>query len=132
MDIKDLTNRISPLPKSTKTGKSKSNVQQTQGSSFTRILEEISKQKDGIQFSGHAIQRLEDRSINLNKQDVNRLQNAVNLAQKKGSKESLILDGNRAYVVNVSKRTVITALDMMEMRNRVFTNIDSTVFTENE
>jgi flagellar operon protein len=131
MDIRHLTNRIDPLSTSSDKEKVKKPSQQN-GDDFARILEKISNQGKSIQFSGHAIKRLEDRSIQLNEKDVNRLQNAVNLADQKGSKESLILDGDRAYVVNIPNRTVITALDMMEMRNRVFTNIDSTVFTENK
>jgi len=132
MDIKDIKNRISPLSAPSSKGRDNTQVQQGTGESFARILQELSQQKNGLQFSGHAIKRLEDRSINLNKKDVTRINNAVNLAHQKGSKESLILDGNHAYVVNIPNRTVITALDMMEMRNRVFTNIDSTVFTKIE
>ena len=45
----------------------------------------------------------------------------------KGSKESLILLRDLALVVSVNNRTVITAIDKARQKERVFTNIDSTV-----
>ena len=61
-----------------------------------------------------------------------RLQEAVSRAEQKGSRDSLILDGDQAFLVNIPNKTVVTAVDMMELRDRVFTNIDSTVLTKHK
>ena len=132
MNIQHLTGRINPGNIPQKNNQVSAADQNSDSDSFAKILQEISGQQNGLQFSGHAIKRLEERSISMDEAGVRRLESAVNLAEKKGSKDSLILDGDRAYVVNVPNRTVVTALDMMELRERVFTNIDSTVFTSVE
>ena len=44
---------------------------------------------------------------------------------KKGGKESLIMQGDTAFVVSVANRTVITAMDRKNMAGSVITNIDS-------
>jgi flagellar operon protein len=132
MDIRHLTGRTHPVDPA---GKTQHGPQQAplspQGESFAEILDKVSKgsESKGIQFSGHALKRLEDRNIALNEQDVLRIQDAVDRAASKGSQDSLILDGDNAFVVNIPNRTVITAVDQMEMRDRVFTQIDSTVLT---
>ncbi|HKI45653.1 MAG TPA: TIGR02530 family flagellar biosynthesis protein [Balneolales bacterium] len=130
MDIRHLTGRVSPVAPSP--------VQQQKptsantGESFAGILSRVSGDKNQLQFSGHALKRLEERNIQLNESDLSRLQEAVDRAAGKGSKESLIMDGNNAFVVNVPNRTVITAVDQLDMRERVFTQIDSAVFTNKQ
>ena len=49
------------------------------------------------------------------------------VARAKGARSSLILTEAGAFVVSVSNRTVITAMDPAQMRERVVTNIDSAV-----
>ncbi len=81
----------------------------------------------GVKFSAHATQRLRDRNITLSSTDQARLSKAVDEAEAKGGRESLILMDHLALVVNVPNRTVITALPQDEVQNAVFTNIDSAV-----
>ena len=50
-------------------------------------------------------------------------------ARAKGGKETLILLDNVALVVSVANRTVITAMDGDNLRDNVFTQIDSAVIT---
>ncbi|MCK8823547.1 TIGR02530 family flagellar biosynthesis protein [Fuchsiella alkaliacetigena] len=95
--------------------------------SFNEVLQEKLKQKSGIKFSGHAKQRLNSRNIDLTPQDLNKLEQAVDKAEDKGAKESLILVNEVAYVVSVENKTVITAMDDQNMKENVFTNIDSAV-----
>lgn len=95
------------------------------GPSFREVL----KRAGDLEFSKHAIKRLEDRSISLDSSDMDRLLEAVNRAASKGSRDSLVLDGENAFLVNIPNQTVVTAVDMMELREKVFTNIDSTVLT---
>jgi len=51
----------------------------------------------------------------------------VGRAASKGSRDSLVLVDGTAFVVSVSNRTVITAVGSEQMKDNVFTNIDSAV-----
>lgn len=133
MDIRHLTGRMNPIePIQSPQQRNPAQQPLTQtGENFAQILERV--QQGGVrqlQFSGHALKRLEDRNITLGEQDLARIGEAVNRAAEKGSRETLILDGQNAFVVNIPNRTVITAVDQMELRDRVFTQIDSAVLTK--
>jgi flagellar operon protein len=80
-----------------------------------------------VQFSGHAMQRVERRGIDLGPQTLARLQQGVDRAAQKGARDSVVLVDGTAFVVSVRNRTVITAVDPGHMRDHVFTNIDSAV-----
>lgn len=126
MDIRHLTGRITPDAFPDRQGRGAKAPATSEGSSFKEVLKEVS----GLEFSGHALERLQDRSITMDETDMKRLQEAVSRAEQKGSRDSLILDGDQAFLVNIPNKTVVTAVDMMELRERVFTNIDSTVLTK--
>jgi flagellar operon protein len=81
----------------------------------------------GVQFSGHAIQRIQRRNIDVSPQTLVRLHEGVARAAGKGARESVVLVDGTAFVVSVRNRTVITAVDPGHMRDHVFTNIDSAV-----
>jgi len=49
------------------------------------------------------------------------------MAELKGSKDSLIICGDIAFIANVSNKTVVTALGGRQMTEQVFTNIDSAI-----
>ena len=93
-------------------------------SEFQRILQQ---KTSSVEFSAHATKRLAQRGIELTEQDVSRLSSAMDRADNKGSKESLVLLNGQAFVVSVPNRTVITAIDMESMKENVITNIDSAV-----
>jgi flagellar operon protein len=59
-----------------------------------------------------------------------KLEKAVAGAASKGSRDSLILMKNLAFIVNIPNRTVITAMDGENMKENVFTNIDSAVIAD--
>jgi flagellar operon protein len=80
-----------------------------------------------LKFSTHALNRIKDRSISMSDDLKGKLEKAVDTAAQKGSKESLILSDNAAFIVSVKNKTVITVLDRNQMNGNVFTNIDSTV-----
>lgn len=80
-----------------------------------------------LKFSAHAMNRLRERSIPMNGEMMNKLEKAVDTAAAKGSKESLILTNDAAFIVSVKNKTVITVVDRNQMSGNVFTNIDSTV-----
>jgi flagellar operon protein len=97
-----------------------------QGSSFIETLESV----QGVRFSNHALKRLQSRSIDLNSDNVNRLSDAIDKAEKRGGKSSLVMVDDLAFIVNVHDRTVVTALDTNQRGEGVFTQIDSVVFAD--
>jgi len=97
------------------------------GTSFSEILDQV---QGGLKFSNHAQKRLEYRQINLTDDGLQRLAQAVDKAEKKGGKESLVLVDDLAFIVNIKERTVITALDSQSRGQGVFTQIDSVVFAD--
>ncbi len=97
------------------------------GSRFDDIFKtELEK----IKFSSHAAKRLEARNINLTDADLNKLKTAINKAERKGAKDSLVMMDRTAFIVNVPNRTVITAMEISEKEDNIFTNIDSVVFAK--
>ena len=81
-----------------------------------------------VDFSAHAIRRLESRHIDVLENDkIERLNRGVELAAEKGSEESLILVDSTAFVVSVKNNRVITTVEADDLKGNVFTNIDSTV-----
>ncbi len=87
----------------------------------------LDKKINELKFSAHAQTRIRSRDIDLSPQVMEKLTNAVDSAQSKGSKNSLVLFSNAAFIVNVPTRTVVTAMDGENIRENIFTNIDSTV-----
>lgn len=83
-----------------------------------------------LRFSNHAQRRLETRNINLTDDGINRLSIAVDKAEKRGGKESLVMIDDMAFIVNVRDRLVVTALDSKNRGEGVFTQIDSVVFAD--
>ena len=81
----------------------------------------------GLKFSAHAQARMRTRNISFSPNEMDRIQNAVGKAAAKGARESLLLINNKALVVSVPNRTVITAVDEGSLKENVFTNIDSAV-----
>ncbi len=82
---------------------------------------------DVVQFSNHAIARLQKRNIDISKDDLQRITSAVEKASAKGSRDSLVLVDDLALVVSVANKMVVTAMDKSSMREQVITNIDSAV-----
>jgi flagellar operon protein len=90
---------------------------------FAKALE----QAGSVQFSRHALARVQRRGIELDPSTLSRLSEGVSRAAGKGSRDSLVLVDGTAFVVSVSNKTVITAVDSEHMKDNVFTNIDSAV-----
>ena len=82
-----------------------------------------------LRWSAHAVQRLSQRQIAVTPEMQQRLEGAVEKLAAKGGRESIVLVDRMAFVVSVTNRTVITAVDQAGMRDQVFTNIDSAVLS---
>ncbi len=96
------------------------------GSGFANALEQAEKRRD-VTFSAHAADRLARRGIQLSEADRQRLSEAVTAVENKGGRNSLVMLGNTALIVNVPSRTVVTAMGAGMTNERVITNIDSAV-----
>lgn len=102
------------------------NVSNTsQDNSFDKILE--SEKNKGLKISKHAIERMSLRNINLNDNDISKIEMAINKAQSKGVKEALILMGDIALIASTKNRTIITTANAEQLKENVFTNIDGAV-----
>ncbi len=109
--------------------------QQPSGPGFAQVLRETSaatapaRAAAGtgapVTFSGHALQRLERRGITMDADTQRRLGEGVDRAASKGSRTAVVLIDQNAFVVGVPARTVVTAVGRDNMKEHVFTNIDS-------
>ncbi|NLO38583.1 MAG: flagellar biosynthesis protein [Ruminiclostridium sp.] len=112
-----------------KTGSEVQNRPKTQPSgSFANILQD--KLDKDVKISKHAQTRMELRKVNLTEAQREKLASAIDKANAKGVRDTLIVMERMAFVVNVKNRTVITAMNSTEMRENVFTNIDGAVFAD--
>lgn len=116
---------ILPLNKPQSGQSSSANTARPNAGTFDQILQ---NELSGVKFSQHAMQRLQSRNIKLDQTELAKLNTAVEKASQKGARESLILmNSNLALVVSVKNKMVITAMDGANLKDNVFTNIDSAV-----
>ncbi|MGE3609977.1 MAG: TIGR02530 family flagellar biosynthesis protein [Bacteriovoracaceae bacterium] len=81
-----------------------------------------------VNVSTHAMKRLQERNIELDGNEYMKLKEAISKLRTKGGHDSLVITNKAAYVVDVDKNTVVTAVDKNNMNENVFTKIDSTIF----
>lgn len=103
-----------------------------EGQSFADTLAQKISQPgtQTLKFSNHAQKRLETRDISLSDDGLARLAMAVDKAEKRGGRESLVLMDEMAFIVNVKDRIVVTAMDANQRGEGVFTQIDSVVLAD--
>ncbi len=101
----------------------------TPQASFAEVLQqELQGEKVQASFSKHAQTRLVERNIDLTENNkLERLNNGIELAQKKGLQDTLILVDRTAFIVNAQTGAVITTVAGEELQSNVFTNINGTV-----
>ena len=118
------------------TGNVNTNIQTTpqkssdiNNSPFAQTLRtELEKKNSGGEFSKHALDRIEDRNIDMTENNrLSRLNKAVEIAQQKGSDDALVIIDSTAFIVSVRNNKVVTTLSQDDMKGNIFTNIDSTV-----
>ena len=99
-------------------------------SSFRQLLVQKELEHQSIKelkFSKHASVRLNDRGIELTREQMARLSDGTRRAAQKGIQDSLVIVDELAFIVNVPNNTVITAMDSTDTKESVFTNINGAV-----
>ncbi|MEG2928840.1 MAG: TIGR02530 family flagellar biosynthesis protein [Oscillospiraceae bacterium] len=99
------------------------------GSDFKTLLDQQLQKNQQLQFSKHAQERVTQRGINLSQELIDNLNQAVVMARAKGAKDIVVINNsqNNAFIVNVPNNVVVTTMAGSEMKNNIFTNIDSAV-----
>ncbi|MCB0209417.1 MAG: flagellar protein [Anaerolineae bacterium] len=131
-----MINKINlPILPTQQTNKTVSESQDSSSSQIEQIgsFEDLLKSQLGrsptVRFSAHAQHRIASRNIDFGSEEAVRLEQAIEKAANKGSRESLILMDDLALVVSIKNKIVITAVDADSRKENVFTNIDSVVLT---
>jgi flagellar operon protein len=99
------------------------------GSSFVDVFSQA-QETQCLRFSNHAQKRLQTREISLTDDGLARLTSAVEKAEKRGGRESLVLMDEMAFIVNIREKLVVTAMDARSRGEGVFTQIDSVVLAD--
>ena len=129
MDNRLMINQpVQPLEPNSQTRKQNASRKSESKADFKELLQKQINQNDKLQFSKHAKERIASRRINVSDVQMEKLTSGLEKAADKGSKDSLIMVDGVAYVVSVENNTVITAIDDQNVKENVFTNIDSAVF----
>lgn len=121
--------RVNPSVQTGSQTKVTTGTTKPQESKFASVLkQQLDKKSEGVEFSKHALDRIDQRGIDMEQGDkLVRLNKAVELANSKGANETLVLIDQTAFVVNIKNNKVITTMSDEDMKENVFTNIDSTV-----
>ena len=80
-----------------------------------------------VSFSRHLLDRINRRNLQVGPEETRKLSEAIDKAEAKGSKDSLVLLNDLAFIVSVQNRKVVTAMNKNNMNEGVFTNIDSAI-----
>ncbi|XJZ28503.1 TIGR02530 family flagellar biosynthesis protein [Bacillota bacterium Lsc_1132] len=86
--------------------------------------------KSQLVVSKHAMERLEQRNIQISGDCWAKIEEKVSEAKKMGVNDSLVLIQDAALIVSAKNNTVITALDRGEASSQIFTNINGTIVLE--
>lgn len=94
---------------------------------FADLLQKEAGRPESVQFSKHAAQRVQQRGIQMTDSLLADLNQAVAKAQEKGAKDVVVIGKSGAFIVNVPNNVVVTTMSGAEMKENIFTNIDSAV-----
>ncbi len=94
---------------------------------FADLLQREQKRTQSVHFSKHAAQRVQERGIEMTDGLLSDLNQAVQKARDKGARDVVVIGENGAFIVNVPHNVVVTTMSGSEMKENIFTNIDSAV-----
>lgn len=136
-NVNSVGSKISPIGNSVDLKEIKNSQTDQGGINFRETLDQqidkaekvdaLKTPKPILQFSNHALERMSRRQIHFTPEQITKIEQAMQRATEKGSKEALVLTDDSALIVSLKNSTVITVMDKASMKENVFTNIDSTV-----
>ena len=94
---------------------------------FNEHLQQAIEQTTSLKISKHANERLIERQISISAEQWQHITEKVDVARQKGVQQPLVLMDQAALIINAKNRTVITAMNRMEAKEQIFTNIDGTI-----
>lgn len=115
------------LNKTTANDTAKKMAYQSYGMNFEAMLKEQFDKTKSLQFSKHAKERVEQRGIEVTNTLMDSLNDAVARAKLKGAKDIVIIGEKEAFIVNIPNNVIVTTISEKEMKENIFTNIDSAV-----
>ena len=92
---------------------------------FGAVLQE--KTERSLSFSKHAVKRLDERGITVDRDLMSDLEHAVEGARKKGAKDVAVIGPRGVFIINVPNHVVVTTMAQDETKEQILTNIDSAV-----
>lgn len=129
MNVRQLAARIEPGTIHPRGSPASPQAPPGRGSAFADELRRarafVPSEEQGLKVSAHAQQRLEQRDISFTEADQQAIADAMRHLSGKGSRDALLIRSDAAFVVNVPNRTLVTAVNQAELKEKVFTNIDS-------
>jgi len=99
---------------------------QNNGVQFSELLQKEAG-KTSLHFSKHAAQRVQERGIQMTESLLGGLNQAVQKARDKGARDVVVIGQSGAFIVNIPNNVVVTTMSGAEMKENIFTNIDSAV-----
>lgn len=112
-----------PIQQTVQIPNKSTNQTQERKADFKNILQS----KEQVIISKHAVNRMKDRNIHLNENQLNKLSEKMTEASKKDVKESVVLTKDAAFIVSVKNNTIITAMNRDEAETQIFSNIDGAI-----
>lgn len=103
------------------------NAESKPGVQFADLLQQKAGVYQSVQFSKHAARRVQERGIDMTDNLLDSLNQAVQKARAKGARDVVIIGESGAFIVNVPNNVVVTTMSGTEMKENIFTNIDSAV-----
>ena len=99
---------------------------QRNGVQFSELLQREAD-RTSVHFSQHAAQRVQERGIQMTDSLLGDLNQAVQKARDKGARDVVVIGQSGAFIVNIPNNVVVTTMSGTEMKDNIFTNIDSAV-----
>jgi flagellar operon protein len=127
MRINEFNRQINLLEIASRKAADSTPAQGARTESFRDTFSQEVARLQAINFSRHARERLLSRGVAISEEKLAQLSDAIDKAAQKGSKDTLILDSEAAYVASVPNRTIITAFSRANLQEGIFTSIDSAV-----
>lgn len=91
------------------------------------FLDYLQTAQQELKISKHASERMQERGIEISEGEWQEVTERVLEARNKGVKQPLVLMEQAALIVSAKNTTVITAMDRVEAKSQLFTNIDGTI-----